>query len=163
MVELARARPAVHDERAEQRGHRAAHGPVSPDHARIRPDEARVARNVDQCWVWRNVVVADTDAEAARIAIPAFNAMQEHRAAMRNRIYTEQGLRSGSRPQAAPATRTGGALARLRLAGDGGGGWPSGGNRRRRLIMQFRLGPMSHDDTAQSLTLFKEKVMPELD
>ena len=33
-----------------------------------------VARNVEQCWVWRNVVVAETDAEAERIAIPAFEA-----------------------------------------------------------------------------------------
>jgi alkanesulfonate monooxygenase SsuD/methylene tetrahydromethanopterin reductase-like flavin-dependent oxidoreductase (luciferase family) len=30
------------------------------------------------------------------------------------------------------------------------------------LIMQFRLGPMSHEDTVRSLTLFREKVMPEL-
>ena len=28
------------------------------------------------------------------------------------------------------------------------------------LIMQFRLGPMSYEDTAASLTLFREKVRP---
>ena len=44
-----------------------------------------VARTLDQCWVWRNVFVAETDAEAARIAVPAFTAMQEQRAAMRAR------------------------------------------------------------------------------
>ena len=27
--------------------------------------------------------------------------------------------------------------------------------------MQFRLGPMSYDDVAQSLTLFMQKVAPE--
>ena len=31
-------------------------------------DDAAVARNVEQCWVWRNVFVAETDAEAERIA-----------------------------------------------------------------------------------------------
>jgi alkanesulfonate monooxygenase SsuD/methylene tetrahydromethanopterin reductase-like flavin-dependent oxidoreductase (luciferase family) len=30
------------------------------------------------------------------------------------------------------------------------------------VIMQFRLGPMSYDDVAQSLTLFMHKVAPEL-
>jgi hypothetical protein len=30
------------------------------------------------------------------------------------------------------------------------------------LIMQFRLGPMSYEDTARSLTLFRDKVMPHL-
>ena len=28
------------------------------------------------------------------------------------------------------------------------------------VIMQFRLGPMSYDDVAQSLTLFMQKVAP---
>jgi len=28
--------------------------------------------------------------------------------------------------------------------------------------MQFRLGPMAYDDVAQSLTLFMQKVAPEL-
>jgi alkanesulfonate monooxygenase SsuD/methylene tetrahydromethanopterin reductase-like flavin-dependent oxidoreductase (luciferase family) len=30
------------------------------------------------------------------------------------------------------------------------------------LITQFRLGPMSYEDTARSLTLFHEKVRPHL-
>jgi hypothetical protein len=30
------------------------------------------------------------------------------------------------------------------------------------VIMQFRLGPMAYDDVAQSLTLFTQKVVPEL-
>ena len=55
-------------------------------------DEAAIARNVEECWVWRNVFVAETDAEAERIAVPAFHAMQDMRVAMRNRIYEEQGV-----------------------------------------------------------------------
>ena len=35
-------------------------------------DEATVARNVADTWVWRNVFVAPTDAEAERLARPAF-------------------------------------------------------------------------------------------
>ena len=30
------------------------------------------------------------------------------------------------------------------------------------VIMQFRLGPMSYDDVAQSLTLFMRRVAPEV-
>src|SRR5215471_6482406 len=56
-------------------------------------DEAAIAGNLEECWVWRNVFVAETDAEAARVGIPAFQAMVESRAALRNRIYRETGLR----------------------------------------------------------------------
>ncbi|HXT79878.1 MAG TPA: LLM class flavin-dependent oxidoreductase [Acetobacteraceae bacterium] len=129
-------------------------------------DEAAIAANVEQCWVWRNVCVAETDAEAERIAVPAFEAMQEMRTAMRNRVYQEQGVSivpmpaPGSAPPArtvvehslvygSPAT-VAEKLSEVGKAGVGG------------LIMQFRLGPMSHEDTVRSLTLFSEKVTPEL-
>jgi alkanesulfonate monooxygenase SsuD/methylene tetrahydromethanopterin reductase-like flavin-dependent oxidoreductase (luciferase family) len=128
-------------------------------------DDESVARNVDQCWVWRNVFVAETDAEAARIAIPAFEAMHEERTAMRRRIYAEQGV--SIVPMPAPGTALAArtviehslihgspatvaeALAKVDAIGVGG------------VIMQFRLGPMSYDDVAQSLTLFTQKVAPE--
>ncbi len=129
-------------------------------------DEAAIAANVAQCWVWRNVFVAETDAEAERIAVPAFEAMQEMRAAMRNRVYQEQGASivpmpaPGSAPPArtvvehslvygSPATVSE-KLAAVARTGVGG------------LIMQFRLGPMSYEDTASSLTLFRNQVMPAL-
>jgi len=54
-------------------------------------DESTVSAKADECWVWRNVYVGETDAEAERIAIPAFIEMHEHRVAMRKRIYAEQG------------------------------------------------------------------------
>lgn len=129
-------------------------------------EEAAVQDNVDQCWVWRNVFVAETDAEAERIAVPAFEAMQELRVAMRDRVYREQGVSivPPPPPGSAPAARAvvehslvyGSAatvaekLAAVARIGVGG------------LIMQFRLGPLSYDDTAASLTRFRDQVMPEL-
>jgi alkanesulfonate monooxygenase SsuD/methylene tetrahydromethanopterin reductase-like flavin-dependent oxidoreductase (luciferase family) len=129
-------------------------------------DEATIAAKVDECWVWRNVYVAETDAEAERIAVPAFIEMHEHRVAMRNRIYAEQKASilpmppPGSAPPAhasvehalvygSPAT-VAEKLAPLKATGVGG------------LIMQFRLGPMTLEQTASSLTLFKDKVIPAL-
>ncbi|MGD0104220.1 MAG: LLM class flavin-dependent oxidoreductase [Rhodopila sp.] len=129
-------------------------------------DAATIAARVDECWVWRNVCVAETDAEAERVAIPAFIAMHEHRIAMRKRIYAEQGASILPMPAegtalpahasvehalvcGSPAT-VAEKLAPLKATGVGG------------LIMQFRLGPMSHEQAASSLTLFNDKVIPAL-
>ena len=129
-------------------------------------DDAAVAHNVAQSWVWRNVCVAETNAAAARIALPAFEAMQAQRSAMRERVFREQGvsLQPMLAPGAAGAARThvehsliygspatvAEQLADVAAIGVGG------------VIMQFRLGPMSYDDTAASLTLFQQKVAPAL-
>ncbi|HEY6432344.1 MAG TPA: LLM class flavin-dependent oxidoreductase [Acetobacteraceae bacterium] len=129
-------------------------------------DEAGVTACVDQCWVWRNVMVAETDAEAARLGIPAFEAMQVQRAAMREKIFRETGvkLQTTTPGPMAPAARTvaGHALihgspatvaeqlAEIDKIGVGG------------VIMQFRLGPMPHEVAAHSLTLFMQKVAPQL-
>jgi alkanesulfonate monooxygenase SsuD/methylene tetrahydromethanopterin reductase-like flavin-dependent oxidoreductase (luciferase family) len=129
-------------------------------------DDAAITARVDQCWVWRNIYVAETDAEAERVAVPAFVQMHEHRVAMRNRIYAEQKASilpmppPGAAPPAhssvehgliygSPAT-VAEKLAPLKAAGIGG------------LIMQFRLGPMSYEQTERSLTLFNDKVIPAL-
>lgn len=129
-------------------------------------DDAAVADNVDQCWVWRNVFVAETDAEAERIAVPAFEAMHKQRSAMRERVYREQGV--SIMPMAPPGTAQAARmvvehsliygspatvaekLAAVAAIGVGG------------VIMQFRLGPMAFDDVAQSLTLFMGNVAPVL-
>ena len=132
----------------------------------IGQDEATIAANVDACWAWRNVFVAETDAEAERIAVPAFRAMHAHRTAMRERVWQEQGVSivpmpaPGAEPPArmvlehslvcgSPAT----VAEKLSAVGKSGIGG---------LIMQFRLGPMSYEDTAASLTLFRERVRPHL-
>jgi len=129
-------------------------------------DDAAVADRVDQCWVWRNVFVADTDAQAERIGVPAFAAMHTQRSAMREQVYREQGVSivpmppPGSAPAArmvvehslicgSPAT-VAERLAEVAKIGVGG------------VILQFRLGPMSFDDVTQSLTLFMRDVAPNL-
>jgi alkanesulfonate monooxygenase SsuD/methylene tetrahydromethanopterin reductase-like flavin-dependent oxidoreductase (luciferase family) len=129
-------------------------------------DEAAIASRVDECWVWRNVYVAETDAEAERIAVPAFIEMHEHRVAMRKRIYAEQGASilpmppEGSAPPAHASVENGlvygspatvaEKLAPLKATGVGG------------LIIQFRLGTMNYEQTARSMTLFTDKVIPAL-
>jgi alkanesulfonate monooxygenase SsuD/methylene tetrahydromethanopterin reductase-like flavin-dependent oxidoreductase (luciferase family) len=126
--------------------------------------EDAVARNLENCWIWRNVFVAETDAEAERIALPAFHAMQEHRAALRERVFREQGVRievptpsllapARVDPRHAlicgsPAT-VAEAFAEIEEIGVGG------------VIMQFRLGPMTHEDAARSLSLFMREVAPQ--
>jgi len=128
--------------------------------------ETEVARLVEDCWVWRNVFVAQTDAEAERLGVPLFEEMQKQRAAMRERVFKEQGVRLQSHAPgpAAPAARTvvehalihgspatvAEKLAALEAIGVGG------------LIMSFRLGPMPHELATSSLRLFAEKVMPEM-
>jgi alkanesulfonate monooxygenase SsuD/methylene tetrahydromethanopterin reductase-like flavin-dependent oxidoreductase (luciferase family) len=130
-------------------------------------DEATVAAKAGACWVWRNVFVAETDAEAERVAVPAFITMHERRVEMRNLVYREQGASILPMPPAgaappphaqvehalvcgSPAT-VAEKLAPIAATGVGG------------LIMQFRLGPMSYEQTAASLTLFRDKVIPALE
>src|SRR5580765_6669472 len=66
-------------------------------------DDAAIARNVDDTWVWRNIFVAETDAEAERLALPAWEIQQEFRQAMRKKVYQEQGLLL--KPENEPAAR----------------------------------------------------------
>ena len=125
-------------------------------------DDAHIQRNVDQTWVWRNVYVADSDAQAQRIATPAFEQQIAFRHEMRDRIYREQGVRMVEESSARPAARTrvdqavlcgspdtvAGMIAEIDDIGVGG------------LIMQFRLGPMPHAQAEQSLGLFMREVAP---
>jgi len=125
-------------------------------------DEATVARNVDDSWVWRNVFVAETDAEAERLAIPAFEVQQEFRQAMRRKVYQEQGL--FMKKETAPAARNeirhsmifgspatvAEELAKIDAIGVGG------------LIAVFRIGPMAYEVAEQSIKLFMQKVVPQL-
>ena len=126
---------------------------------------AAIAAALEASWVWRNVFVAETDAEAERIGMAAFTAMAEHRSALRNRVAAEQGVTMASHGghHAAPAAdprkllicgspaTVAGEMAALQAMGVGG------------VICAFRLGPLSYADTARSLTLFAEQVAPRLD
>ena len=125
-------------------------------------DEEKIARSLEQCWVWRNVFVAETDAEAARVGVPAFQAMVESRAALRNRIYRETGIRievpASDLPSARASVEDGfihgsparvaEAIAEVAALGIGG------------VIATFRLGPLPHEAAASSLTLFMHQVAP---
>ena len=123
----------------------------------------RIAENLENCWIWRNVFVAETDVEAERLGVPAFQAMVESRAALRNRIYRETGMRIAVPESDLPSARASvehgfihGSPARVAEAmteidetGIGG------------VIASFRLGPMPHEMAANSLRLFMRRVAPE--
>jgi alkanesulfonate monooxygenase SsuD/methylene tetrahydromethanopterin reductase-like flavin-dependent oxidoreductase (luciferase family) len=124
--------------------------------------EDRIASNLEKCWVWRNVFVAETDAGAERVGVPAFSAMVESRAALRNRIYRETGMRIEVPASDLPSARAGvehgfihgspeqvaEAIAEIASLGVGG------------MIATFRLGPLPHEEAARSLTLFMQQVAP---
>lgn len=124
--------------------------------------EQRIARNLEDCWVWRNVFVAESEAEAERVGVPAFQAMVESRAALRNRIFRETGMRIAVPESDLPSARAtvehgfihgsparvAKAMAEIAELGIGG------------VIASFRLGPMSHETAANSLKLFMQQVAP---
>ncbi|MEM9682295.1 MAG: LLM class flavin-dependent oxidoreductase [Pseudomonadota bacterium] len=131
-------------------------------------DDAHIANAVDETWVWRNIFIADTDAEAEKLGVPLFEQQREQRAKMRNRIMKERGEsmakpgETGTAPAAAaarnvvehsmicgsPAT-VAERLAKIDDIGVGG------------IILQFRIGQPSYDIVEHSIRLFMEKVAPE--
>ena len=127
-------------------------------------NDAHVASAVDDTWVWRNIFLADTDAEAERIGVPLFEEQREHRAKMRNRILAERGesMAKPGETGAAPARNVtehslicgspatvAERLAKIDAIGVGG------------IILQFRLGSSSYDIVENSVRLFMEQVAPE--
>ena len=124
--------------------------------------EVAVAANLKASWVWRNFHVAESDAAAARVSVPAFETMTRARAELRDRVFAKTGQRIVVPKSDLPGARTArgdglihGASARvaedvaaLDRLGIGG------------IIGTFRLGPMPHEVAAESLTLFFEKVAP---
>jgi alkanesulfonate monooxygenase SsuD/methylene tetrahydromethanopterin reductase-like flavin-dependent oxidoreductase (luciferase family) len=60
-----------------------------------------VARNVADSWVWRNIFVAETDAEAEAVGIPYFKGMRAYLQTNRDRMNTTAELKaqaSGAMP-----------------------------------------------------------------
>ena len=129
--------------------------------------DAAIAANLDRSWVWRNVFVAASDAEAERVGVPYFEAMTRSRAELRNRIYAETGERIEVPRSELPEVRASGAQGRAQglLRGSpatiaeafagieklGIGG----------VIASFRLGPMPYEVMADSLGLFMREVAPQ--
>ncbi len=126
--------------------------------------EERIARTLAECWVWRNVFVAETDAEAERVGVPVFRAMVEARAALRNRIFRETGMRIAVPESDLPSARATvehgfihGSPARVAEAMENIDQLGIGG-----VIASFRLGPMPHEMATGSLRLFMEQVAPRI-
>jgi alkanesulfonate monooxygenase SsuD/methylene tetrahydromethanopterin reductase-like flavin-dependent oxidoreductase (luciferase family) len=124
-------------------------------------DDQAITQAVGESWGWRNVVVAETDAEAEKLGVPAFRAMRAYLSDNRQRLNTpeelaaqaaamsgaardsvDQGLIYGS-PQTVREK-----LEAVNQSGIGG------------LINHFRLGAMSWQATQQTLHLFAEQVAP---
>ena len=122
-------------------------------------DEGAIDEAMDNCWVWRNVVVADTDAEAEEIGVPAFLTMRTNLSAARERLNlpteampatgaardsVDQGLICGSPDTVAEK------MEKVGQTGAGG------------VIIHFRLGPLPREVNDHSLDLFANKVVPQL-
>jgi alkanesulfonate monooxygenase SsuD/methylene tetrahydromethanopterin reductase-like flavin-dependent oxidoreductase (luciferase family) len=125
-------------------------------------DEDKVAAKLGRSWVWRNIFVAATDAEAERVGVPFFEEATRSRAELRNRIYAETGARIEVPQSELPEARASGAQGLVRgspatvaaaIAGIDALG--IGG-----VLASFRLGPMPHAVAAESLRLFMREVAP---
>ncbi len=132
-------------------------------------DEAHIAKAVDETWVWRNIFVAETDAEAERIGIPLFEAQREQRGKMRARILKERGESMAKPGETGVATAVPARnvvehsiicgspatvaerLAKIDAIGVGG------------VILQFRIGPSPYEVTENSIRMFMEKVAPQFE
>jgi len=111
--------------------------------------------------VWRNIFVADTDAEAEAIAVPHFRAMRAYLSDNRARMNTEQER----------ATQAAAVTGAARDSVDHGLIYGSPETVCQRMeevdkigvggvIIHFRLGAMPYAAAEHSLRLFAEKVMP---
>ena len=123
-------------------------------------DEETIARNMQDTWALRNIVVAETDAEAQAVGVPALKSWLEEGGRRSRRLNTPDDeayieahrLRGGeTRPDllihGSPATVSE-ELEKLQRTGIGG------------LIIRFRVGSMPWEATENSLRLFAQKVAP---
>lgn len=121
-------------------------------------DEAHVARCMSETWVWRNVYVGETDAQAEKAATRHFLDMVDHRSSMRERIAADQGQSITNKNPVYRDPKVGllaGSAATIaermsNIAKSGVGG----------VMMQFRLGPMPADMAAASMQRFAQEVIP---
>ena len=123
-------------------------------------DDEAIANNMDNCWIWRNVFVADTDEEAERIAYPAYVGSRQHIALTRLRLNSQDEQESVAAPLDDPRFSPENALItgspdtvaeKIKPLDDMGIGG---------LIIHFRIGAMTYQQNERSLRLFAEKVMP---
>jgi hypothetical protein len=135
--------------------------------ARCRHHLARRApvrrRQPQNCWLWRDVLVAETDVEAERVDIEAFAAIVESCAALRNRIYRETGMRIAVPESDLPSARA--SIEHGFIHGSPAGAAETIAELDQldigSAIATFRLGPMSHEVAANRLRLFMQQVAPQ--
>ena len=124
-------------------------------------DDEAIARCVAHSWAWRNIFVADTDAEAEAGSVPHFRAMRAYLSENRTRMNTAQELADQAPAVSGPARDSlehgliygspETVCQRLEELNDIGIGG---------VIIHFRLGSMPYEAAAHSLRLFAEKVAP---
>ena len=113
-----------------------------------------IKTNLRSCWVWRNIIVAETDEKAKSLALPAFEASTELVRHAREYLNTREEFVSNPRfgidhslMYGSPATIRS-RIQRLEDASVGG------------LILHFRVGTLSKQHNEESLELFANEVMP---
>ena len=126
-------------------------------------DDEHIEAAADASWVWRNVVVAETDREAEEIGVPAFTELRQRRNAARARLNTsdEEAMVARTLGRTARFTVEGGLIygspetvaERLEALTDVGAGG---------VIIRFHIGLMESAAVENSMRLFAERVAPEL-
>ena len=120
-----------------------------------------VAQSMADSWVWRNIFVADTDAEAEKLGIPYFKEMRAYLQTNRDKMNTTAELQAQATGAVGAARNSleHGVIVgspetvseRLQAVNDSGVGG---------VIIHFRLGAMPYDLNSHSMKLFAEQVMP---
>ena len=120
-----------------------------------------VAQSMADSWVWRNIFVADTDAEAEKLGIPYFREMRAYLQTNRDKMNTTAELEAQATGAVGAARNSleHGVIVgspetvseRLQAVNDSGVGG---------VIIHFRLGAMPYDLNSHSMKLFAEQVMP---
>ena len=120
-----------------------------------------VAQRMADSWVWRNIFVADTDAEAEKLGIPYFREMRAYLQTNRDKMNTTAELQAQATGAVGAARNSleHGVIVgspetvseRLQAVNDSGVGG---------VIIHFRLGAMPYDLNSHSMKLFAEQVMP---
>ena len=120
-----------------------------------------VAQSMADSWVWRNIFVADTDAEAEKLGIPYFREMRAYLQTNRDKMNTTAELQAQATGAVGAARNSleHGVIVgspetvseRLQAFNDSGVGG---------VIIHFRLGAMPYDLNSHSMKLFAEQVMP---
>ena len=122
-----------------------------------------VAQSMADSWVWRNIFVADTDAEAEKLGIPYFREMRAYLQTNRDKMNTTAELQAQATGAVGAARNSleHGVIVgspetvseRLQAVNDSGVGG---------VIIHFRLGAMPYDLNSHSMKLFAEQVMPNI-